>query len=91
MKELVLFLIFFFITLSALKLIEYFRYIKLHNEQVNQMEFLIGELKAKQKVLNQRVNILRHSEEFQKSSFHTISNNIIRTIDMLLKSKELNQ
>jgi len=65
-------------------MIDYFRYIKLHNQQVNQMELLIGELKAKQKVLNRQVNILRHSEEFQKNKIHNLYANVYKTIDKLI-------
>lgn len=84
MKEITILLILTFITLSASKMIEYLRYIKFHNEQVNQMELFIGELKAKQKVLNQRVTILRNSEQFQKNSLNNLYANIYKIIDRLV-------
>lgn len=67
-----------------MKMIEYCRFIKLHNQQVEQLEILIDELKAKQKVLNQRLNILQHSEGFQKSSLQNLYANIYKTIDKLI-------
>jgi chaperonin cofactor prefoldin len=67
-----------------MKMIEYFRQIKLHHKQVAQMDELIIELRAKQKVLNQRVNILTSSEKFQKNSIQNLYANIYKTIDKLI-------
>ena len=84
MKELVIFLIIAFITLLAIKMIEYLRFIKLHNNQVIQMDEIITELKAKQKILNQRAKIIQNSEEFQKNNFNDICANIYKTIDKII-------
>ncbi len=48
------------------------------------MDELIIELRAKQKVLNQRVNILTSSEKFQKNSIQNLYANIYKTIDKLI-------
>ena len=83
MKELVIFLILTLIILPAMKLNEYFRYLKLHSEQVEQMELLIEELKAKQKVLNQRAKIIQESEVNQDKRLKNIYKNIYKMLDIL--------
>ena len=84
MKELFIFLIFAFIILLAMKMRAYLRFIKLHNNQVMQMDEIITELKAKQKILNQRAKIIQNSEEFQKNNFNDICANIYKTIDKII-------
>ena len=83
MKVLGIFLIIAFITLLAMKMIEYFRYIKLHNKQVAQLDELIIELRAKQKVLNERAKIMGDSEVYQNNRLNTIYSSIYKTIDKI--------
>jgi len=63
-------------------MIEYFRILKLHIEQVNQMELLIGKLRAKQKDLTERAKIMGNSEVYQ----HNRINIIYSSIDRLIKN-----
>jgi len=84
MKEIIIFLTLTLLTLPALKIIEYFRYIKLNSKHLEQMNLLIEELRAKQKILNERVRIIRSSEEFQKNSVNTIYESIYKTINKLM-------
>lgn len=81
MKVLGIFLIIAFVTLLAMKMIEYFRYIKLHHKQVAQLDELIIELRAKQKVLNERAKVMGDSEVYQHSRIDIIYSNIYKTID----------
>lgn len=88
MKVLGVFLIIAFISLLAMKMTKYFRYIKLHHKHIAQMEELTIELRAKQKILNQRAKVLQGSEKFQKDNLNTIHANIYKVIDKLLSSNE---
>lgn len=81
MKVLGIFLIIAFVTLLAMKMIEYFRYIKLHDKQVAQLDELIIELRAKQKVLNERAKIMGDSEVHQNSRLNILYSKIYKTID----------
>jgi hypothetical protein len=64
-----------------MKMIEYFRQIKLHHKQVAQLDELIIELRAKQKVLNERAKVMGDSEAYQNNRLNTIYSNIYKTID----------
>jgi len=66
-------------------MIEYFRQIKLHHKQVAQLEELIIELRAKQKVLNEQDKIMRNSANNQKTRLNSICHNIIETIESYFK------
>lgn len=81
MKVFGFFLIIAFVTLLAMKMIKYFRYIKLHHKQVAQMDELITELRAKQKVLTERAKIMGNSEVYQHSRLNIIYLNIFETVD----------
>ena len=59
MKELFIFLIFALIILLAMKMRAYLRFIKLHNNQVMQMDEIITELKAKQKISGEWLKIVK--------------------------------
>jgi hypothetical protein len=83
MKVFGIFLIIAFITLLAMKMIEYFRYIKLHHKQVAQLGELIIELKAKQKILNERAKIMDDSEVYQHNRINIIYSSIYKTIDKI--------
>ena len=85
MKVLGIFLIIAFITLLAMKMIEYFRYIKIHHKQVAQLDELIIELRAKQKGLNERAKIMGDSEVYQNNKLNSIYLNIIETINSYFK------
>jgi hypothetical protein len=85
MKVLGFFLIIAFIILLAMKMIEHFRYIKLHHKHVAQMDELIIELRAKQKVLNERAKIMGDSEVYQHNRLNSIYLNIIETINSYFK------
>lgn len=81
MKVFGFFLIITVVALIAMKMIAYFRYIKLHQRQVAQMEELLLELRAKQRALNKRVHILTTSEEFHRNRLNTIYFNVFETVD----------
>ncbi len=63
-------------------MIEYFRILKLHIEQVNQMELLIGKLRAKQKDLTERAKVFDNSVVYQNNRL----NIIYLTINRLIKN-----
>jgi hypothetical protein len=73
------------VLLLAIKLVEYYRFIKLQKQQLSHFEELIIELKNKQITLNQQLRIIKQSEKQQKDQFEIISKKIYDTIDNYFK------
>lgn len=80
MKTFGFFLIIAVTILLAIEIVNYFRFIKLHKKQIEQLVGLIADLKKKQTILNQQVKIIQLSEEHQKAKLHTIYSKIFKAI-----------
>jgi len=83
MKLLGYFLIIVIVCFSVKKIIDYFRYLKLHQKQVAQMDELLIELRAKQKVMKEHAKIMSDSADNQNTRLIYIYQNIIKTIKQL--------
>lgn len=76
MKTFVVFIIWTIIALFTIRIVEFCKLVKIHKKRIEEMNELIVELKKKQIVLNQKVNIFQQSTEYQKTQINSIHSKI---------------
>lgn len=84
MKTFVVFIIWAIIALFTIRIVEFYKLVKIHKKRIEELNELIIELKKKQIVLNQKADIFQQSTEHQKTQINNIHSRIYSLINKYL-------